>query len=97
MKPFLFSLPLFYIAFLIATFMTMSLPMPGNDPIPEWVIRETELKNRIFEIITFPGKPLGPDIGMFIAPLVWALLFAAIFQLLWRFTLSRFQTKAAAQ
>ena len=85
MKPFLISLPIFYLALFLTLNLTASLPMPGSEPIPDWVIERELFNHRIFETIQFPGRFFGPNFGFVLAPLIWALLLSLIASFAWRF------------
>jgi hypothetical protein len=89
MKPFLFSFPLFFVGFFLLLNITVPFPIPGNAPIPEWVISQEAINRKIFDVISFPGRPFK-EIGFFlVAPGTWALLTALVFSWLWRISAQR--------
>jgi hypothetical protein len=97
MKPFIISWPVFYIIFLGLLFLTVTLPIPGNDPIPDWIMRQEEIKGRIFDFVFYPAKWAGPA-GALVAPAIWATLFSSVFMFLWyRFITPLLRTKSAEQ
>ena len=95
MKPFLFSFPLFFIGFFLLLNITAPFPIPGNDPIPEWVISQEAINRKIFDVISFPGRPFK-EVGFFlIAPGTWALLTALGFSWIWKISAQRLRAAFA--
>lgn len=55
---------------LAGSFLTLTLPIPGNDG-PEWVVWREEVKSSISDILVFPGAWTGGG-SLVVGPVIWA-------------------------
>lgn len=85
MKPFLCAFIPLTLLVIGAGFWGMmhSFPIPGSEPLPDWLVREQELGGRIFDAVIFPARWSG-GAAIFIGPALWALLPSVAFAFLWR-------------
>jgi hypothetical protein len=60
-----------------------SFPIPGNDPLPDWYVRNQELGGRIFETVIFPARWSG-SLAIFLGAALWALLPSAFIAYVWQ-------------
>ena len=90
MKPFFLTfIPLFLLALGAGYWgLAHSFPIPGHDPLPDWVVRDQELGGRVFDAVIFPARWSG-QAALFVGATLWALVPAFAFAWFWRRSAAR--------
>ena len=87
-KPYFFTfIPLYFVVLGIG-FATITFPMPGSDPVPEWLVRQEAIKEHIFETIIFPARWSGGS-ALFVGAAIWAVILSIALAYIWRSVCAR--------
>ena len=84
MKPFLLIFVPLYGLLLAVTFFTFTQPIPGNEPVPEWVRQEEAMKGLVSDALVSPGRWAG-ELTLLAGPAIWALIPTLIIGAAWRY------------